>query len=92
MLCSLTFLTACATVEERLEVAAKQMGQTNASRHLPDYPRDCRGKEKSGVRVGEPLDVALIRTDRALGRANARLQRCGQWYDEIKSGFRAGKL
>jgi hypothetical protein len=85
--CSLILLTACATVDDRLRDAATQAGQAEASKELPGYPDDCRRKETSGVRVGEPLDVALIRTDQALGRANARVRRCGQWNDEIKTGF-----
>ncbi len=31
--------------------------------------------------------MALIRTDQALGRANARVMRCGRWNDEIKQGY-----
>ncbi len=87
MLCSLVFLTACGHVDERLQAAATTVGQIEATRYLPDYPLDCRQQERSGVRIGEPLDAALIRTDQALGRANARVRRCHQWYDEIKSGF-----
>lgn len=90
MLCSLVLLTACATVDDRLQSAAIQVGHNEASKTLPDYPNDCRQKERSGVRAGEPLDVALIRTDQALGRANARVQRCAAWYDENKNGFVRG--
>lgn len=77
----LALLTACATVDGRLEAAAGKAGQTEAGRELPGYPDDCRKRERSGVRQGEPLDVALIRTDQALGRANARTTRCAGWYD-----------
>jgi hypothetical protein len=83
-------LTACATDEDRLRIAAATSAQVEAGRQLPDYPEDCRQKEVSGVRIGEPLDVALIRIDQALGRANARVLRCGQWYDEIQNGFEGG--
>ena len=89
-MCSLTLLAACATVDDRLQQAATQKGQTEATKELPQYPEDCRLKERSGVRIGEPLDVALIRTDQALGRANARVTRCGQWYEKIKIGFEGG--
>jgi hypothetical protein len=80
-------LTACGTVDERLQVAAATQGETEATKELPPYPTDCRLRERSGVRIGEPLDVALLRTDQALGRANARVRRCGQWYAKIKTGF-----
>lgn len=86
-LCSLIFMSACATNDERLRTATALSAQVEASKELPGYPEDCRRKEASGVRIGEPLDVALIRTDQALGRANARVVRCGRWYDEIKSGL-----
>lgn len=89
-LCSLIFLSACATNDERLRTAAALSAQVEASKELPGYPEDCRWKEASGVRVGEPLDVALIRTDQALGRANVRVMRCGRWYDEIKQGYAGG--
>ncbi|MFC6488043.1 hypothetical protein [Nitratireductor sp. GCM10026969] len=55
-----------------------------SARQLPDQPADCRVREHSGVIVGDRLDVALIKTDRALGRANARVIRCADWYDDIK--------
>ena len=89
-LCSLIFLSACATNDERLRTAASLSAHVEASKELPGYPEDCRRKEASGVRLGEPLDVALIRTDQALGRANARVVRCGRWYDEIKQGYAEG--
>ncbi|QFS98709.1 hypothetical protein FIV06_14875 [Labrenzia sp. THAF191b] len=89
-LCSLIFLSACATNDERLRTAAALSAQAEASKELPGYPEDCRRKEASSVRIGEPLDVALIRTDQALGRANARVVRCGRWYDEIKQGYAGG--
>ncbi|GAB4576668.1 MAG: hypothetical protein Tsb0019_01280 [Roseibium sp.] len=83
----LSLLSACASADGTLERSAAQTGRLEASRQLPDYPQDCRTKETSGVRVGEPLDVALLRTDQALGRANARLARCGRWYDGIRTGY-----
>ncbi len=89
-LCSLIFLSACATNDERLRTAASLSAHVEASKELPGYPEDCRRKEASGVRVGELLDVALIRTDQALGRANARVMRCSQWFDKIKQGYAGG--
>jgi hypothetical protein len=83
----LTLLSACATADSRLQQAGQKTGLLAASAFLPDYPVDCRKRETSGVRAGEPLDLALIRTDQALGRANARVTRCSRWYDTIKSEF-----
>ncbi|WP_286202358.1 hypothetical protein [Labrenzia sp. THAF35] len=73
-----------------MRTAAALSAQVEVTKELPGYPEDCRRKEASGVQIGEPLDVALIRTDQALGRANARVMRCGRWYDEIKQGFAGG--
>ncbi len=86
-LCSLILLSACETVDDRLRAAAEQAGEVKATKELPDYPEDCRRTERYGVRPGEPLDVALIRTDNALGRANSRIVRCSGWYDQIKDGY-----
>lgn len=83
----LSFLSACASADDGPGAAAAQVGRLEATRQLPDYPQDCRKTERSMVRIGEPLDVALLRSDRALGRANARLGRCGRWYDDIKTGY-----
>ncbi|QFT30995.1 hypothetical protein FIV00_10945 [Labrenzia sp. THAF82] len=91
-MCSLILLSGCATVDDRLRAAATQTAETQATRELPDYPTDCRKKERSGVREGEPLDLALLRTDQALGRANARVQRCGQWYQTVQIGFRGEEI
>lgn len=91
MLCALTLLSACATADDRLTLAGTKTGLTEATTLLPIYPADCRKRERSGVRSGEPLDVALLRTDQALGRANARVARCGSWYDTLKAGYARGK-
>ena len=88
--CALILLSACATADDRLQDAAVLTGWSEAGKILPDYPEDCRKSERSGVRTGEPLDVALLRTDQALGRANARVRRCAAWYDTHRSGY-AGK-
>ncbi|WP_417708126.1 hypothetical protein [Roseibium aggregatum] len=71
--------------------AAALSAQVEVTKELPGYPEDCRRKDASGVRIGEPLDVALIRTDQALGRSNARVMRCGRLYDEIKQGYARGE-
>ncbi|WP_298981609.1 hypothetical protein [uncultured Roseibium sp.] len=44
-------------------------------------PPDCRKRERSGVREGDPLDLALLKTDQALGNANARVARCAAFHD-----------
>lgn len=84
------FLSACATDKERARNAGAELGQIAGQTAWPDLPEDCRRQERSGVRKGEPLDTALIRTDRALGRANARVLRCAGWNDQIRNGIGSG--
>lgn len=67
-----------------LEAAGKRIGESRAAYNLPAYPPDCRRRARSGVRMGDTLDVALLKTDQALTRANRRGQRCAGWYDELK--------
>lgn len=57
--------------------------QALAIHSQPELPADCRILEQSGVRVGDRLDVALLKSERALGRANARVERCAEFYDSI---------
>ena len=78
-------LGACATTEEQALEAATDAGELAAGNTLPDYPEDCRRISRSGVRAEDRLDVALISTDQALGKQNARTQRCAAWYDKIRS-------
>jgi hypothetical protein len=83
-------LIGCATVDDQLKDAAGRQGVLAAGRSMPDLPADCRKRERSGVRIGDPLDTALIRTDRALGRANARVTRCAAWYDQVRGAIEGG--
>jgi hypothetical protein len=87
------FLTGCATADQRIAAAARTKAEAGlvqtaieAARHVPGIPDDCRTRERSGVAMGDRLDVALLKTDRALGRANARVERCAAWHDQFKTG------
>lgn len=60
-----------------------------AAAPLPDLPPDCRLREASGVALGDRLDVALLKSERALGRANGRVGRCAAYYDAVKAGREA---
>ncbi|KZM49889.1 hypothetical protein OA90_13500 [Labrenzia sp. OB1] len=63
------------------------MGEAAAKTAPPDLPSDCRKRERSGVYLGDPLDLALIKTDQALGRANSRIARCADWHDTYRQQF-----
>jgi hypothetical protein len=86
------FLTGCATSDlDRLtsaKVTEAQIANVEAmiaeARRVPDYPADCRKLERSGVRPGDRLDVAVLKGDQAIGRGNARAQRCAAWYDALR--------
>ncbi len=78
-------LNGCATAEKKALDAATKIGENEARKKLPKQPADCRRAEHSGVVEGERQDVALIKTDQALGRQNARLRRCAQWYTTIRN-------
>lgn len=55
-------------------------------RDLPAYPSDCRRQYRSGVRVGDRLDAAVLKSDRALAGANAQIVACASWYDDLRAG------
>lgn len=85
------FLNACQTAEGRLAAAGRTQAEASlveqaleASRVSPPLPADCRKRERSGVADGDRLDVALVKTDQALGRANARVARCAAWHDGLR--------
>ena len=95
----LMFLAGCA--DDRFVNAARKQaeaGQVSSAlavaeaerrigRTLPDYPTECRHTHRSGVTVGDRLDAALIKTDRALTRANGQIRGCAGWYDELQKGI-----
>lgn len=71
-----------------MQKAGAAFGRIAAEASWPQLPDDCRKHERSGVRIGDPLDTALLRTDQALGRANARIRRCAGWHDRVQRGAR----
>ena len=86
------FLISCTTLGDRFnEAAGKEadaslVGQAiGEASKIPPLPDDCRKRERSGVKEGDRLDVALVQTDNALGRANARVSRCAGWHDSIRN-------
>ena len=91
-------MSACVTAEDRLRAAGTIQAEAGlvdtaieAARQLPDLPADCTTREASGVRKGDRLDVALVKTDRALGRANARVRRCAAWYGDLEGNIADGE-
>ena len=84
-------LNSCGSTE-RLKSAAAEQGKIAGGVHLPDLPNDCRKQEPhAGVKVGDELRSVLVRERGALDRANARVGRCGIFYDDTKTNFEKGR-
>src|SRR5262245_8493952 len=89
------FLSACGTDSALLGEAYRTQAEAGvadqaialaeanreAARKWPDLPGACRKRSRSGVKAGDRLDVALLKTDFALGEANNRQAYCNGWYD-----------
>ena len=88
----LIFISGCATPEQRLTDSAKVKAQINAGRYLPEFPPDWRLRARSGVKIGDRADVALLKTDEALSRQNGRTRRCVDWYRRIRGGVAGRKV
>ena len=88
---SLTLLAACGGIDQRLERAAEAQGQLEAATALPDLPEYCREHTRSGVREGDRLDSALLKTDAALAEEHRRTDICAAWYDELQAGLASGE-
>lgn len=69
---------------------AAENGVLSAARVLPEYPEDCAVRLQNGVKNSEPLDVALLRLNNRLDQSNARMDRCEQWYLDLRAGFEGG--
>jgi hypothetical protein len=82
----------CARTDlDRVQNAGAVIGRERAAdAPLPELPPDCRRQSRSGVVDGDRLDVALLKTDAALARQNARTRDCAAWYDELRAGLIGG--
>lgn len=83
------FSSGCEHLDKRLVQASRTaaeaglVDQALAIRSHPALPADCRIREQSGVKAGDRLDIALLKSERALGRANARVERCADFYEKV---------
>lgn len=94
LLCAI-LASGCATDRARLASAEQAKARLGAldeaaaigaeAEPLPPQPAECRQKVSSGVRGGDRVDVALVKQDRALGRANALLAACAEFYDRART-------
>lgn len=93
MLSALIPISGCATSElERLSdaragtaIASSLEQQIAAARRVDDdNPPECGKRVQTGVKLGDDKDVALLRSDQALGKANSRAARCEQWWNDFR--------
>jgi hypothetical protein len=54
---------------------------------MPELPEDCRAQEGYRPKVGDEAVAALKLQRRATQRANRRVLRCADFYDETKRGL-----
>jgi hypothetical protein len=80
-------LTGCQTSEDIIKAAAEEKARQDEALRLPNQPAECGKRVRSGVSQGDRLDVAVIKTDIALGSANARGGRCAEWYNTLKRQY-----
>jgi len=68
----------------REQIAKTALEQLDKTRELPKIPSDCYKREKTGIVLGDRLDVAQAKTEDALDRTENRLGRCVRWYDRLR--------
>lgn len=98
----LIFLAGCGTAEPALnrafadragaslaeEAIAMAEAEREAARRGPQWPAACKRRVRSGVKLGDRLDHATLKTDFALGQANELLVWCGNWFEKNYGGPR----
>lgn len=98
----LIFLAGCGTAEPALrqafadkadaslaqEAIAMAEAEREAARRGPQWPAACKRRVRSGVKLGDRLDHATLKTDFALGQANDLLVWCGNWFEKNYGGPR----
>lgn len=87
-LSTVIFSTGCTTLERRLDQAAQKQGQAAAKVSLPEWPDDCRTLEPhAAVAEGAEIRSILVRERAQLDKANARVGRCADHYDGLRSSL-----
>lgn len=87
----MSMTSSCARDElvKQLQADAKKQGQINAGINLPPYPAECSEDEPYiAVKQGDQKVAIIVRSDRAIDRANARKNRCGPvFYGNVLKQF-----
>lgn len=81
-------LSGCASLNERMTKAAIDLGVSQAQVPLPEYPEDCRKQEEhTPIKAGDEARSVIKRERLALDRANSRIVRCGEFYDNVRASY-----
>ncbi len=82
------FCASCAPADHAAALRPAASDQASAQPVvLPALPSACRAKIRSGVQIGDRLDVALRKTDNALARQHTRVDGCAAWFDELRDAL-----
>lgn len=74
-----------ALTSEAIELAEQER---LAARILEPMPADCKRREHSGVTAEDNFNIIATKTDQALGRANSRITRCYNWFQNYQGGLK----
>lgn len=81
-------ISSCATNSQRLTIAATEHGKADAGVHLADLPAEFRKQEPHADLTGRvELHAKLDEEREALDRANDRVARIADFYDDQKNGL-----
>ncbi len=86
-LLTISFLSNCARLDRRIEAAGALEAAREATRELPPYPPRCAQLQRTGVQLGDRLDIVSQKQDDALVRYARQVTACAAWYDRLKAGF-----
>ena len=95
LLCAIS-ASSCATDRERIAAAEAEKANVSiideaisigaTSEPIPPAPPQCSGPVRAGVSPDDRADVALVRQDAALTRANSTLAACAAFYEGVRNG------
>jgi hypothetical protein len=81
-------VSSCGSLEKQLYDAAETRGKVEAGITLPPLPDDCRKREPHAPdAVGDEAVVLWKAERRATNRANDRVIRCAQNYDNVAAAL-----
>ena len=90
LLTILSFLSGCATLDERRQSATVKQAIAQAPTVLPDLPAKCREKmRRVSPQEGQQWFAVQARWLTAADEQDARTAFCSKYYDDVKTRFGA---